>query len=183
MKIEYKINKIKITEGLVYSRIKESTESYFKLIRKVLQYDGKTYKDNTGSLRSSMQYIILRNGTPINDESIKPYLDKPIDGAKYIVAIFIGPEIVEQFMQYPKMLRAIIKNYQYYLDNHKNGKLYRIHNGSAYNSMFAQLFCDNNIEEYESRITGGLFSEQAIDAKKFLEEYFKLLDCMKKDDE
>lgn len=78
----------------------------------------------------------------------------------------------EQFMQYPKMLRAIIKNHQYYLDNHKYWNLYRVYNGSAYNSMFLQMFCDN-IEEYESRITGGLFPEQAIDAKKFLEEYFK----------
>lgn len=78
----------------------------------------------------------------------------------------------EGFIQYPKMLRAIIKNYQYYLDNHKDGKLYRRSNGSAYNSMFMQLFCENT-EEYERRITGGLFPEQAIDAKKFLEEYFK----------
>lgn len=79
----------------------------------------------------------------------------------------------EQFMQYPKMLRAIIKNYQYYLDNHKDRKLYQVTNGSAYTSMFMQLFCKNR-EDYESKITGGLFSEQAIDAKRFLEEYFGL---------
>lgn len=80
----------------------------------------------------------------------------------------------EQFIQYPKMLRAIIKNYQYYIDNHNNGKLYRACNGSAYNSMFMQLFCDNT-EEYERMITRkSLFPEQAIDAKKFLEDYFKI---------
>lgn len=78
----------------------------------------------------------------------------------------------EEFMQYPKMLRAIIKNQQYYIDNHKDGKLYRIYDGSAYNSMFMQMFCADR-EDYESRIIGGLFPEQAIDAKKFLEEYFK----------
>ena len=79
----------------------------------------------------------------------------------------------EQFIQYPKMLRAIIKNYQYYLDNHKSTNLYRLCNGSAYNSMLIRLFC-KNMEEAESMIMGGLFPEQAIDAKRFLEEYFKI---------
>ena len=67
----------------------------------------------------------------------------------------------------------MIKNLQYYLDNHKDGKLYRVCNGSAYNAMFMQLFCKNK-EEYESRITGGMFPEQAIDPKRFLEEQFKI---------
>lgn len=79
----------------------------------------------------------------------------------------------EAFMQYPKMLRAMIKNLQYYLDNHKDGKLYRRCNGSAYNSIYMQLFCKDK-EEYESSITGGMFPEQAIDPKRFLEEQFKI---------
>lgn len=54
--------KIKATEGIVYDGIKEGVKSYLKTIRKALEQDGEAYKDNTGSLRNSMGYVILRNG-------------------------------------------------------------------------------------------------------------------------
>jgi len=39
--------------------------------------------------------------------------------------------------------------------------------------MFQELFCDRK-EEYELLLSGGLFHETAIDAKVFLEDYFKI---------
>ena len=68
--------KIGVTEGIVYNGIKEGVEAYLKVIRKALEQDGNAYKDTTGSLRHSMGYVILRNGTPINDEDIKTYRNK-----------------------------------------------------------------------------------------------------------
>lgn len=84
--------KIKVTEGVIYAGIKERVKAYLETIRKALEQDGDTYKDNTGSLRHSMGYVILRNGTPINDEDIKTYRNKPIEetGAKYSAAVTIG---------------------------------------------------------------------------------------------
>ena len=84
--------KIKVTEGIIYNGIKEGVEAYLKVIRKALEQDGNAYKDTTGSLRHSMGYVILRNGTPINDEDIKTYRNKPIEetGAKYSAAVTIG---------------------------------------------------------------------------------------------
>ncbi len=48
---------------------------------------------------------------------------------------------LEQFMQYPKMLKLWISNFQYWLDNHPDSKQYLNSNGSAYNKMFFDLFC------------------------------------------
>lgn len=39
--------------------------------------------------------------------------------------------------------------------------------------MFHNLFFDS-YESYKSTVTGGLFPETAVDAKKYLEEYFKI---------
>lgn len=80
---------------------------------------------------------------------------------------------VKEFIRYPKMLRLWIKNYQIYLDAHKDSKSFLFCKGSAYNGMFQELFT-NNKETYELLITGGLFKETAINAKSFLEDYFKI---------
>ena len=45
--------------------------------------------------------------------------------------------------------------------------------GSAYNGFFYRLFC-RSTEQYLMFICGGLFPEQKIDTKKFLEEYFNI---------
>lgn len=45
--------------------------------------------------------------------------------------------------------------------------------GNAYGLVFHNLFC-KSYAEFENLISGGLFPEIAIDAKKFLEDYFKI---------
>lgn len=76
------------------------------------------------------------------------------------------------FLAYPRFLKQLIRSVQIYLDTHPHvravGKF-----GNAYNIMFHNLFCDS-YEQYASLIGGGMFPETAIDAKKFLEDYFKI---------
>lgn len=79
----------------------------------------------------------------------------------------------EQFVQYPKMLRLWIKNFQLYLDSKPCSKQYGYCGGSAFNRMFYELFC-NSQQEADNLLSGGLFPETAIDAKAFLEDYFKI---------
>ena len=45
--------------------------------------------------------------------------------------------------------------------------------GNAYNLVFHNLFC-KSYEEFENLISGGMFPETAIDAKSFMEDYFKI---------
>lgn len=78
-----------------------------------------------------------------------------------------------QFAEYPKMLRLWIKNLQIYLDGHKQSKQWNLCNGNAYNKMFFELFC-NSQKECDQLLSGGLFPETAVDAKTFLEDYFKI---------
>lgn len=80
---------------------------------------------------------------------------------------------VLEFIKYPKMLRLWILNYQKYLDNNPTSKAFAFTKGLAHNGLFQELFTDNK-EYYEHLITGGIFPETAIDAKKYLEDYFKV---------
>lgn len=77
------------------------------------------------------------------------------------------------FMERPKMLRLYIKNFNYWLERHPDSEMYRKCNGSAYDKMFFELFCDNG-EDFINKTTGGLFPESAIDCKTFLERYFNI---------
>lgn len=77
------------------------------------------------------------------------------------------------FKEHPKMLRAWIRNFQVFLDAHPETKSFAFCHGKAYNGMFYELFVDKK-EEYDLLISGGLIPETAIDAKKFLEDYFKI---------
>lgn len=79
----------------------------------------------------------------------------------------------EQFLQYNKFLKLWIKNFQIYLDTHINGEQYRLCDGSAYNKIFYELFCESN-DDFKNKMDCGLFPETAIDAKDFLENYFKI---------
>lgn len=79
---------------------------------------------------------------------------------------------IKQFMKFPQMLRLWIKNLQYFLDNRPDTKQWRYCNGNAYNRIFFELFCKSQ-QECDLLIEGGLFPETAIDAKAFLEDYFK----------
>lgn len=79
----------------------------------------------------------------------------------------------EQFAQYPKLLKLLIKNFQEYLDNHPDSIQYGYCNGNAYNKIFFELFCTSS-QQCNDLIGGGMFPEAAIDAKAFLEDYFKI---------
>lgn len=79
----------------------------------------------------------------------------------------------EQFMQYPKMLKLWIVNFQKWLINHPDSKPYALCSGNPYNKMFFMLFCQSK-NQCDNLQTGGLFPETAIDAKSFMEEYFKI---------
>lgn len=79
-----------------------------------------------------------------------------------------------QFLTYPKMMRLWIKNAQIYLDTHTHVKTYDIFGGSAYNWMFCRLFSSDSKDHYNTLISGGAFHETAIDAKKYLEDYFNI---------
>lgn len=79
----------------------------------------------------------------------------------------------EQFMQYPKMLKLWIFNFQKWLINHPDSKTYALCSGNPYNKMFFMLFCHSKTQ-CDNLQTGGLFPETAIDPKKYMEEYFKI---------
>lgn len=76
------------------------------------------------------------------------------------------------YQKYPKMLRQLIKSAKVFLETHPNASS-RIKFGNVYNLVFHNLFC-NSYEDFQQKITGGMFPETAIDAKKFLEDYFKI---------
>lgn len=76
------------------------------------------------------------------------------------------------FMKYPKFLKRLLACMQEWLDTHPNVKSYQ-NFGNAYNLVFRSLFFDS-YEKYHNAVTGGLFPEVAIDAKAFLEDYFKI---------
>lgn len=80
---------------------------------------------------------------------------------------------LETFVKYPKMLRLWIKNLQIFMDTHPESKCAKYNKCIAHNGMFFDLFCDNK-NQYDYLTTGGLFPETAIDAKAFLEDYFKI---------
>lgn len=80
---------------------------------------------------------------------------------------------IDMFIKYPKMLKLWIKNIQVFLDTHPQSKQSIYNNGNAYNAMFFSLFC-NDLNQLNDFISGGLFPETAIDAKTFLEDYFKI---------
>lgn len=79
----------------------------------------------------------------------------------------------EQYAQYPKLLKLLIKAQQDFIDSHPDSKSAAFCKGNSFNGMFYELFC-TSAEQYKNLIVGGLFPETAIDAKAFLEDYFKI---------
>lgn len=76
------------------------------------------------------------------------------------------------FLKYPNMLKAWIRAGRKFIENHPNSNAKRKflnEYGIAYYDLF-----NNSYEEFLSQTTGGLFPENAIDPKKFLEDYFKI---------
>ena len=76
------------------------------------------------------------------------------------------------FVKYPKFLKRLIASQQFFIDTHPDTKTAKDY-GNAYNRVFRHLFCSST-EQYQTLIGGGLFPETAIDAKSFLEDYFKI---------
>lgn len=76
------------------------------------------------------------------------------------------------FRVYPRFLKQLIHSVQIFIDTHPNSSSVQKF-GDAYNLVFHNLFFDS-YEKYHNAVTGGLFPETAIDAKAFLEDYFKI---------
>ena len=74
------------------------------------------------------------------------------------------------YVKYPGMLRELVRRGKKYLDSHP-GSGAKEKFGSAYNMVFHNLFCTSYFE-YQTLIGGGLFPENAIDAKQYMENYF-----------
>lgn len=74
------------------------------------------------------------------------------------------------FLRYPKLLKQIIRAIDTYLETHPNCSCKK-NMGNAYNVIYQDLFC-RSYEEFEVRVTGGLFPENALDTKNYLETYF-----------
>lgn len=79
----------------------------------------------------------------------------------------------EQYAQYPKLLKLLIKAQQAFIDTHPDSKSTKFTKGSAFNGLFFELFCTSR-GQYNGLTSGGMFPETAIDAKAFLEDYFKI---------
>lgn len=76
------------------------------------------------------------------------------------------------FQHYPKLLKEWIKAGKKYIDTHpESGAAKKF--GNAYNMAYHDLFT-HSYEEYQTHVTGGLFPENALDTKAFLEDYFKI---------
>lgn len=79
---------------------------------------------------------------------------------------------LSDMVKYPKFLKRLISSSQVFIDTHPNSSSVKKF-GNAYNLVFHDLFFDS-YEKYHNAVTGGLFPETAIDAKAFLEDYFKI---------
>ncbi|MBD5173814.1 MAG: phosphoadenosine phosphosulfate reductase family protein [Bacteroidales bacterium] len=78
----------------------------------------------------------------------------------------------EAYKQYPKMLKLMISAYQDFFNNNPDIKAHKRFR-NAYEERFFALFC-TNMNEFKALTSGGLFPETAIDAKAFMEDYFKI---------
>jgi phosphoadenosine phosphosulfate reductase len=79
---------------------------------------------------------------------------------------------LSDMVKYPKFLKRLISSSQAFIDTHPNSSSVKKF-GNAYNLVLHNLFFDS-YEKYHNAVTGGMFPETAIDAKSFLEDYFKI---------
>lgn len=81
---------------------------------------------------------------------------------------------IEEFKKHPIMVRQYIRNASYYFDNHyknNNRKGETLFN-NVYEWFTMTVFCES-MTEFRERFGKNLFDE-AVDCKKFLEDYFKV---------
>ena len=79
---------------------------------------------------------------------------------------------VDDYLKYPKLLKQVIKAQNRFLDTHPNTKSAQKFK-SGYDTIYMQLFCDS-YEQYQERVSGGLFPDMAIDPEKFIKDYFNI---------
>lgn len=81
---------------------------------------------------------------------------------------------IEDFKQYPNLLKLYIDGGGQYLDNHQdNTKLVNLWNGDIYKKFVCNLYCDNQIKIFEMKFGKNLFDD-GINCKEFLEEQFNI---------
>lgn len=77
------------------------------------------------------------------------------------------------YKKYPKMLKRLIKSADIWINAPHKRSASKEKFGNAYNLVFHNLFCES-YDEFKLLISGGLFHETAIDAKKYLDDYFEI---------
>lgn len=82
---------------------------------------------------------------------------------------------IEEYKQYPTLLRATIKALRVYRENHPNSACITKHGyRNEYEQMVRDIFYDNQ-DEYNIAVSGGLFGDtERVDCKAFLEKYFNV---------
>ena len=81
---------------------------------------------------------------------------------------------IEEFKKHPIMVRQYIRNASYYFDNHykNNNRKGETPFNKVYEWFTMTVFCES-MTEFRERFGKNLFDE-AVDCKKFLEDYFKV---------
>ena len=77
----------------------------------------------------------------------------------------------EEFKKYPGMLKFYLRGGQEFFDTHPDSKMKSRFDGNIYDKMLYELFFDR-LDDYEKVMKPGLFLEDKVDSKAFLEDYF-----------
>ncbi len=82
---------------------------------------------------------------------------------------------IEEYKQYPTLLRATIKAVRVFRENHQNSACITKHGyRNEYEQMVRDIFFDNQ-DKYNIAVSGGLFGDsERVDCKAFLEKYFNV---------
>lgn len=82
---------------------------------------------------------------------------------------------IEEYKNYPKLLRATIKAVRVFRETHPNSVCITKHGyRNEYEQMVKDIFFDNQ-DEYNIAVSGGLFGDsERVDCKAFLEKYFNV---------
>ena len=80
--------------------------------------------------------------------------------------------LIEEYKENPRFLKAEINALKKFHQNRPDLAGVMVFK-NPYNQMFFHIFCDN-MEQYENLIGGGLFVDNQLDTKKYMEEYFNI---------
>ena len=78
---------------------------------------------------------------------------------------------LSDFKKYPKFFKQYVRSYQKFLDNHRESNWWKRIGGNALNACFYYLFCKTD-EEYQMLTGGGIFPEDRVNVREFMENYF-----------